>query len=175
MNDNLEKYIRDNRDGLDNLEPPIGTWQRIEKKQQSNKKFILHHIWKAAAIIFFAISIVLWLNRPTREFSVAEDSHLNEEMLLVEQYYTSLINEKIYLITSTEALNPAIEREFLQDVEKLDSAYQQLKLTMESTPSDKIKDAMIVNLQMRIELLNQQLEILERIKNVKKDEKEYNI
>jgi hypothetical protein len=93
----------------------------------------------------------------------------------VEQYYTHQINEKLATLTNNKVLSPEVQKAFLADVEKLDSAYQQLKLTMKDTPSDKVKDAMIVNLQTRIELLNTQLEILENIKNVKKDEKAYNI
>ena len=174
MSDKWEKYIKDNREAMDYMEPPIGMWQRIEKGNQKNKGLNLNNLWKAAAIIFFALSVGLLLNRPAN-LPIAENENINGELLQVEQYYTSLINEKIDIITSNEVLSPAIEKEFLQDVKKLDSAYQQLKLTMGATPSDKIKDAMIVNLQMRIELLNQQLEILEKIKSVKKDEKAYSI
>lgn len=175
MSDRLENYIKDNREEMDHMEPPIGMWQRIEKGSQKNKGLNLNNLWKAAALIFLVLSIGLWLNRPTVDQVIAENENINGELLQVEQYYTSLINEKIDIITSNEALSPAVEKEFLQDVEKLDSAYQQLKFSLETTPSDKIKDAMIVNLQMRIELLNQQLEILEKIKSVKKDEKAYSI
>lgn len=175
MSDKLEKYIKENKNELDHLEPPVGLWNKIEKGSKPRQKFNPNHMWKAAAIIFFVITIGLWLNRPKPQEITAENQNISEELLQVEQYYTSLINEKIEVITNNEVLSAEVERGFLQDVEKLDSAYQQLKFSLQDTPNDKIKDAMIVNLQMRIELLNQQLEILENIKNVKKDEKAYSI
>ncbi len=50
---------------------------------------------------------------------------------------------------------------FTQDLEKLDAMYQVLREQMKSHPSEKIKDALILNMLVRIDLLNQQIENLE--------------
>jgi len=176
MSDKLEQFIKSNREAMDHLEPPIGLWNKISKENKPPKRFNLNQLWKAAAIVFFAIAMGLWLQQDnTNQRQIAESNSAEIELARVEQYYNTLISEKINTLVTDESLSAEVEQAFLQDVEKLDSAYQQLKQQLEDTPNEKIKDAMIVNLQMRIELLNQQLEILNNIKKVKKDEKAYTI
>ena len=49
--------------------------------------------------------------------------------------------------------------------------YEELQSEYEQVQDEKIKDAMILNLQLRIDLLNEQLNIIRNIKNIKEDEK----
>ncbi len=180
MSDKLEQFIKENRGAMDPMEPPKGLWDKISKENKpgKSKTFNLNYLWKAAAIVFFAITLGLWLQQQeniNQKGQVADKNSPEIELAQVEQYYNSLISKKINTLVTDESLSAEVEKKFLQDVEKLDAAYQQLKQQLEHTSNEKIKDAMIVNLQMRIELLNQQLEILNNIKKVKKDEKAYNI
>ena len=65
------------------------------------------------------------------------------------------ISEKVELIDGfqkNEGLNG-----FTQDFQQLEAMYMILKEEMKSRPSQKVKDALVLNLLVRINLLNQQL------------------
>jgi hypothetical protein len=65
-----------------------------------------------------------------------------------------------------------IEEDFGKDLAGLDSSYHRLKRELASTPNkEQIMDAMILNLQMRMEILNKQLKTLEKIKSIKSNRK----
>jgi hypothetical protein len=54
---------------------------------------------------------------------------------------------------------------------RLDSSYTQLKKQLYTTPNtDKVMGAMIQNLQLRIEVLNRQLEVLQRVEKLQKQQ-----
>jgi hypothetical protein len=61
--------------------------------------------------------------------------------------------------------------EFLSEIQVLDSMYILLKKDMNHGNEEVLVDAMILNLQLRIEILNQQLSIIQSIENSQKDEK----
>jgi len=88
----------------------------------------------------------------------------------VEAFYVQQISEKVELIDGfqkNEGLNG-----FTQDFKQLEAMYMILKEEMKSTPSQKVKDALVLNLLVRINLLNQQLYKLDQEygKKEKKDE-----
>jgi hypothetical protein len=51
---------------------------------------------------------------------------------------------------------------FTHDFQQLEAMYMVLKEEMKTTPSQKVKDALVLNLLVRIDLLNQQLHKLEK-------------
>ena len=61
--------------------------------------------------------------------------------------------------------------DFLYEIDLLDSMYVVLKQDMKNGNKENLADAMILNLQLRIEVLNQQLRIIQSIENKQKDEK----
>jgi hypothetical protein len=89
----------------------------------------------------------------------------------VEAFYIKEIETKQSLIIQFVADNPEVDKDLLGEIDQLDSTYQMLKSNVELGQSEKIIDAMVLNLQMRIDILNQQLEVLEKIKSIKENEK----
>ena len=66
----------------------------------------------------------------------------------------------------TISLTPEQQEQFLLEIDQLDSMYLELKKTYQTNASnDRVMDAMISNLQLRLEILNRQLDILQNIKN----------
>jgi hypothetical protein len=63
---------------------------------------------------------------------------------------------------------------FTQDFQQLEAMYMILKEEMKTQPSQKVKDALVLNLLVRINLLNQQLYKLDKEygKTDKKNDKE---
>ena len=83
-----------------------------------------------------------------------------KEFTDVETFYIQQISEKTELIDEfqrQEGLNG-----FTRDFQQLEAMYLVLKEEMKSRPSQKVKDALVLNLLVRIDLLNQQLHKLEK-------------
>lgn len=179
--DKLERFILENREAFNNDEPGGGLWGHISKeldKETSKTRPFLHGIyWKAAAVVFFGLCTFLLIERAlqkpdnellaTQPTSVSE-ANLNAEFIKVENYYSALIEEKKMQLASYEVGKEGLGEEFTQDIHKLDALYLKLKVELNDNKNNgKVIEAMIQNLQVRIEILNQQLIILEKVQQVK--------
>jgi hypothetical protein len=168
MKDELEDFIRQNRNAFDDKEPSEKNWQNIQAslKMSANKGLWNSVvIWRAAAMIFMALSIYLLVPRNQKLQPVAEASL--SEFNDVEAFYVQQISDKVEMIDEfqrNEGLNG-----FTQDFKQLEAMYLVLKEEMKTHPSQKVKDALVLNLLVRIDLLNQQLHKLE--KTYPRDEK----
>ncbi len=165
MQDNLEQFIKDNKNEFDDLSPSDDVWrgvqQQLKPEKSSNSQLF---IWKAAAMILFAFSLglTLFVNRgmfQTSEQVVVQD----EEFKNTENYYTSVINERQQLIIKVGQSFPDVEKDFELDWVALDQGYKSLKKEYEQNQNDEIKNALVQNLRARVNLLNRQIEVLEQI------------
>ena len=170
--DKLEKYIQDHRPSFDDRHPSETLWPKINSRldREGREIPLFRHVWKAAAILLFAAVIWLLVDRQNQkeqwnlsQIETTEGIAFNE----VESYYVSQIEIKQQEINKFITANPEVDDQLLVDINNLDSTYQELKKKLTQGPNEKIIDAMVINLQIRIELLNQQLSVLERIKNLK--------
>ena len=160
MGDQFEKFIMDNRDAFDDATPSEKVWNRIDQKL-SKKQVIWPAIWKVAAVLFMVSTIYLMIDRNINQ---NEGPVLSEEFTQAEDYYVKLISQKRQAIT--EQLTPEQHEQFLVEIDQLDSMYVELKKTYQTNASnDRVMDAMISNLQLRLDILNRQLDILQNIKN----------
>lgn len=177
MDDRLEKIIRENRDAFDDKSPRRNVWAEIEKELQLEpEKTQLGWlvIWKVAAVIFLFTSIWLAYDKFSGERqgeSVAEVESNIPQLTEAEKFYTSVINEKRAEIIELTKNRQDLRKEFLYSLNDLDSMYTVLKKELPKGNSDEIADAMIMNLQLRIDILNKQLGILQEIQNKKDNEK----
>jgi hypothetical protein len=89
----------------------------------------------------------------------------------VEVYYTQLISERRQVLEASATTGAIKHAELLAELDTLDDMYDQLKKDLQHNQNnDRLISAMIRNLQLRVEILNKQLKILERIKNYQEDE-----
>ena len=176
--DNLEKYIKENRVAFDDRNPPEDAWHYINGRVEKNKTrmfSISTYLWRAAVIVLLAVVTLLLVDRSEKEDTIAEaNEFINDNEIAfndVEAFYFKEIETKQSLIIQFVADNPELDKDLLGEIDQLDSTYQMLKSAAEVGQSERIIDAMVLNLQMRIDILNQQLEVLEKIKNIKENEK----
>ena len=158
----LETFIQEHRDEFDPYEAPDRVGRAIEKEFKKSIQPLWGRIalWRAAAVLFMAVSGYLLFDRYTGESQDSVRSQL-EEFKEVEAYYTARINEKVQLINhfdQTDGLNG-----FTQDFQQLEAMYQILLEEMRLKPSKKVREALELNLIIQIDLLNQRLNNLERI------------
>jgi hypothetical protein len=160
MGDQFEKFIIENREEFNAAEPSDTVWVGVERKLNKKQSF-LSIAWKVAAMLFMVSTIYLMIDRNNQNTS---GPVLSEEFEQAEDYYVKLINIKRQEIK--EQLTLEDQEQFLSDIDQLDTMYLELKQTYQTNASnDRVVDAMISNLQLRLNILNKQLEILENIKD----------
>jgi hypothetical protein len=93
-----------------------------------------------------------------------------QDMVQEEMYhYAKLVEIKHRELKNIEKEEPLLYRQFLSDVNKLDSVYQDLQKQLPSHPNrQQLLEAMLQNLQLQMGLLNHQLDIIKQINNSKK-------
>lgn len=165
MKDELEDFVRRNRSEFDDRDPSPRVWKNVESSlglsaKPSRKPLVL---WRAAAIFFMALSAYLLI---PKQITTQENVVAMREFSDVEAFYTQEISNKMELIgefEGSEGLNG-----FTHDFQQLEAMYHVLKEAMKSKPSQEVKDALVLNLLVQIDLLNQHIYKLEEKKAPKK-------
>lgn len=158
MSNKMKEFFESNRDAFDHRIPADGVWKRIERTLFGAKEVSLWDsivLWRAAAILLFAVALI--------QFSAprivrTQDYTAQQEFRDVESYYSAEIKEKVALIRNEGSF---LDDSFTQDIEKLEAMYAVLSEEMKRGPSQKVKDALVLNMLVRIDLLNQQIQKLE--------------
>ncbi|MEQ9424564.1 MAG: hypothetical protein RJQ09_09115 [Cyclobacteriaceae bacterium] len=169
--DKLEKYIEDNHKDFDIENPSDKVWKNIshELNENDTTPTSFGWIWKAAAVLLFISTFYLLTDKyffNQKQLATADPEM--QEFLEAEEFFTRQINEKKSLLASYKS--EEVTTEFLSDLANLDSMYLSLKKEMKATgTNDRVLDALIQNLQIKMEILNQQLMILERLKTQKNE------
>ncbi len=159
--DNLEKYIEENRAGFDDKQPRHSVWEGISRRIGSTSRDY-NWIWKVAAVLFFCTSAFFYFYQPSIEIdTLTEKEKLSNDFGDIETFYFQIISEKTELIYDYDKDESPIEVNFEQDIQKLDAMYQVLKDELITNPSKKVVDALILNLLVRIDILNEKIEELE--------------
>lgn len=189
MEDKLQKFVRARREELDSFEPRPDLWQDISKRldeQKTTQVIPLYRrtVWRYAASIVIALGFgygLVQYGKNTRTDSQASTPEaalisVAPQMAEVETYYLSVIQQKKQQRNAFDLKQLGLDQDFRGEMGKLDSAYVQLKKELYTNPNkQKVIDAMVQNLQIRIGILNQQLEVLSRIKQVKTETNDANI
>ncbi len=181
MKDKLEKFIQENREEFDMLEPGDGIWEKIEKNIQPRKVINWRKvIWRAASVIIIFLASYMvhdYIDLKKQIFSHHESKNKKELMIPeireAEVYYSNLINEKLKEIKPMLANNPGIEKEINIDLNQLDSSYVALKKDLkDNIANQEVIEAMIQNYRLRLSILE---DVLSQLKPEKNDKnKKYN-
>jgi len=177
------------------LEQELTDKNQINQKQttRGQKTIVLTILrWSAAAAILILAGIGVFSllnNRPSNGGVVVnhpasiESSGVNDQLLnkinptyAKEVYqFTQLIELKQHELKEIEKENPNLYKKFVSDITKLDSSYNALKKELPENPNrEQLLEAMIENLRLQTEILNQQLSIINQIKASKSNNHESN-
>lgn len=182
MKERLESFVRDNKKDFDQFEPPAGLWDRIEKQLDGKKigmqvedglkkeKVVrVSFLLKVAATIIPLLFAGLWFYQYQVRQST-ELSNIDPKLAKQQIHYASLIELKRSELKRIENEEPQLYKEFSSEIKKMDLNYQKLKNELPASPNqEETVKAMIQNLQIQTELLNQQLQIIQQINQIKKD------
>lgn len=184
MKDRLENFIRDNRKEFDQFDAPAALWDKIEKQldeqgintptlgNKKEKVVRLSILLKMAATIIVVLGIGLWGYQYQQNQS-PDLSNIDPQLAKQQIHYANLIEVKRSELKEIEKEEPQLYSEFSSEIRKMDASYQMLKNGLPGSPNqEETVKAMIRNLQIQTELLNQQLNIIQQINNVKKEHKD---
>jgi hypothetical protein len=154
MKDSLENFIRQNREAFDDKEPTNNSWNLISSKLFGTNTSLWNSlfVWRAAAVVLLGLCVYLLIPKIANQ---RENTIALNEFADIETFYISQISEKVGLIEDQRGYDGL--NGFTHDFQQLDAMYQVLKEEMKLQPSQKVKDALVLNLLVRIDLLNQQL------------------
>lgn len=180
MKQNLKEFIDNNRDELDDYEPGKKVWKAIED-QLPGKEKKMAAIYKmswfkwsmvAACVLLIVTSIYYFPQLGNKQDQVLTDASINQgvpEAYAEELYhFTKLIELKHKQLKKIEAEQPELYRQFAGDICRLDSNYQVLRKELPGNPNQELLiQAMIVNLKWQMDILNEQLNIIQKTKQSK--------
>jgi len=175
MKDKLERFVRDNREDFDAFEPRTDLWKDLEKGLGHKSRPLWlglprssRAVWQIAASIALVIGLGGGFRYFSRQYGATTPTDVvaaNPTYARTVTQYTQLIDDKRAELKTLTESNPALYNEFAADLNQLERSYQNLKQELPKTPNQEVLiQAMVQNLQTQIDLLNQQLVIIQRIK-----------
>ncbi len=175
--DNLEKFVAENREALDDRMPNRDVWSAIDQDLRTEIKFQTAWYWKVAVVVLLgAVSFLLFDKYSVQTQTLADIESLEvsnvDKFEDLESFYTSIISQKETKLNEELAQNREYYNYIETDLEELNELYTDLKeLFLESQPSDELLDRLLHLLRQKIHLINSQLDIIgtEKVPSVKSD------
>lgn len=162
MKNDLKEFITRHRDEFDSRVPSGHVWNRVSGTLGFDASWWNSLvIWRAAALLLMGLSLYLLLARAGNEL---KPTLTQQDFGDVELFYKAQISEKVALIHDA---GDTADDSFTQDLQKLEAMYTVLYDEMKRYPSEKVKDALVLNMIVRIDLLNQQIQKLEETQRKK--------
>jgi hypothetical protein len=163
--DNLEEYIRQNRESLDRYNPPSSVWNKILRNIRLEKSPVYKWLSIAAMLIFIigssAFLFKLGYLSKSNGSIVLRSTQNNNQLEETEIYYNNLINSLYREATPFLTSNPEIKKEFVTDISHLDSICVEIKNDLKDNISNQeVVEALIQNYRIKIYLLEDMLTIL---------------
>ena len=171
MSDRLEKYIKSHKDELDLKEPRPDLWldiaNDIDKVESKKRNVRSLTIWRVAAAILLLVSSWLVFDKFTGSDGIPTEYVVtNQQLIEAEAFYLSVINNEMdEVMTMSEKYG--LGEDFENDLNALDSMYSVLRQDLKNGNEENLVDAMILNLQLRIEVLSKQKSIISSIEKSK--------
>jgi len=182
MKNRLEEFVNRNREAFDAESPQPEVWKAIEKTALKNKAKLFNLITfrqLAASLLILANAVTLFIllerkndgTSSTVTTPVEQVSKNNEPVYEKElDQIGRIILVKQAKLKEIEKTNPVLYKTFIGALGQLNNSYHQLEKELGTNPNkEALLEAMIQNLSLQQELLNQQLSIYQKIKQSKNE------
>lgn len=169
---NLENYIKENRTDFDVSEPSELVWKGIDATLKKNKRFRFNskfQFFTAAASLLICLGIGFWVGKKATKNELHDEiASLSPKYATEMSKYTQFIVEKREELKQIETENSELANQFQSELVELEKDYQGLKNLLPKNPNqEELIQAMLRNLKWQVEILNRQLEIIQKIKEDK--------
>lgn len=180
MSKRLEDFIKANREEFDDLEPRANLWDRIEQQlpatvvdmptKREAKTFSLGFVMRVAAMVVVVMGIGFAIYLRSSKPAGVDLAAINPEYAKQQVQYASQIETKRTELKELTKSDPQLYREFSGEIVKMEASYKRLKRDLATSPNqERVLRAMIRNLQIQTEVLNQQLQVIEQFKEQKNE------
>ncbi len=185
MDDKLKKFIYMNRDGFDTADPPEAVFNQLVNrlKDDSQRKKRMSAIrWAAIIATPLVLIAAIYFSMNKKDSAPAVDTGTETELAVKKTgindpvyarqlwHFMEIIDVQQSELKQLEKDYPTLYREFITDINQLDSSYQSLKINLAENPNrELLLEAMIQNLQLQCELLNRQLRVIKEVKQKSKN------
>lgn len=167
--DNLEKFIKENRQQLDVYKPEKKVWKSIRSATAKKRTLSLNSFMKAAMILLMLGTGYILLRTGNGKIYNGKNGSDNvggysENALLYETelYYGNLINDLYKKASPFLTVNPEIESELKSDFSGLDSLCNDIKADLkDNVANQEVIEALILNYRAKIQILEDMLLILD--------------
>ncbi len=182
MKDALEQHILTHKAELDVFDPGDRIWEAIDQELQEERTVPLRArfgwAWKIAAavlvLVVLALGIRQWMpvqDQLSQAGPIESRSHYSPELIEVEDYYNTVIDDKVNLVRQFQQEGVVTDEDLFTSLEELRTMYQDLQgELLQGANQELVVNAMVQNLTMQMEILNQQLSILEQIKSMQDEQ-----
>jgi hypothetical protein len=181
MSKRLEEFIKSNKHEFDELEPRLELWDRIEKdmpaavadmpKKREAKTFSLGFVMRVAATVIVVMSVCFVFYLRSEKAAGVNVAAINPTYAKQQKQYISMIANKRTELKTLAKNDPQLYNEFSKDIAGLDSVYKKLRAQLATSPNQElVLRAMVKNLQVQAELLNQQLRVVEQFNEMKEED-----
>jgi len=176
MSKRLEDFIRDNKKDFDHLEPKASLWDKIEQglpqQKREAKTFSLAFVLRVAASVIVVMGVCFAFYLHNTQKPTISLAAINPEYAKQQVHYTSVIANQRNELRVIAKSDPELYKEFTTEIAKMDSTYKKLNKDLITSPNQEaVLRAMIRNLQVQTEVLNQQLNVIEQFKEFKNQQK----
>jgi antirestriction protein ArdC len=154
---NLEQFIKNNRNQFDDKMPDSALWQKIDQqlpKQKQEGIVISFKAMRMAASFFLILTAGIWIGsqysaqNPKLDYTATPELRQFRE---TEAYYNTLVNQKL-----NQLQDPVTKTNVQSDMKQLDDIYQEIRkemLSNEYANSQILIDAMIKNYKTKVDIL----------------------
>nr|WP_294877596.1 hypothetical protein [uncultured Pedobacter sp.] len=174
MSKKLEEYIREHKKSFDVGTPSDQLWGKIETAldKEKVKKPLRVPLWFAIAASLIVVMTVTFIYTYRNRETGVDIADVNPGYAQKEMKFASLIEQKKDSLMVYAQENPKLYSEFSADLQKLGADYENLKKQLESSPNQKlVVRAMVKNLELQLQVINQQLSIINEVSQYKRENK----
>jgi len=174
MSKKLEEYIREHKKSFDVGTPSDQLWSKIETAldKEKVKKPLRVPLWFAIAASLTVVMTITFIYTYRSKQTGVDIADVNPGYAQKEMKFASLIEQKKDSLMVYAQENPKLYSEFSSDLQKLGADYENLKKQLQNSPNQKlVVRAMVKNLELQLQVINQQLSIINEVSQYKKENK----
>jgi hypothetical protein len=162
--DNLERFVRENREKLDRYEPSPAVWEKISGSTVFIKRKLLIRLSAAAVLTFIIGTAILLYSSSNNKQKL---SGLPAEVREMELFYNSMANSLYLQARPMLTGQPEVEKELKNDMERIDNICKEIKKDLnDNVANQEVIEALIQNYTIKIHILEEMLSMLKENEKV---------
>ncbi|WP_316840911.1 hypothetical protein [Pedobacter gandavensis] len=169
----IEEYIKENKKEFDFKTPSDQLWARIDAgldKAQVKKKSGMPFWFGIAASLMLIMTVTFIYTYRKGNRQELEIADINPVYGKKEMKFASQIEEKKDSLQVYAKKNPVLYAKFSADLNQLDGDYEKMKKELQNSPNQEVVvRAMVKNLELQLQVINQQLSIINEVNQYKEE------